>query len=227
MSASILTPELNPYSVNNNLINQSNSHWAAPSMSNNGHNPSSLNNQVMPQVMNNQQAAAGIIPCYHSGGRKNKISRKYKMGSKSYKKSCKKIGSKCSKICSKICKCGKICKCSKICKCPVCKRNRSTRKRKATMKKRGAMKKRGGGMAPFIPGQMPQYPAGYSQYQNNLPQDTSYSLGGKLAPSMSALANPLPISKVSNNAIDNLNHYATNSYGKGDTGMGFPSRGWF
>ena len=101
MSASILTPELNPYSVNNNLINQSNSHWAAPSMSNNGHNPSSLNNQVMPQVMNNQQAAAGIIPCYHSGGRKNKISRKYKMGSKSYKKSCKKIGSKCSKICSK------------------------------------------------------------------------------------------------------------------------------
>jgi len=211
MSASILTPELNPYSVNNNLINQSNSHWSAPSMSNNGHNPSSLNNQVMPQVMNNQQAAAGIIPCYHSGGRKNKISRKYNMASKSYKKSHKKSHKKSGTKRRKLCQCS-------ACKCNRKPRKHSTRKRTT---------KRGGGMAPFVPGQMPQYPAGYNQYQNNLPQDTSYSLGGKLAPAMSALANPLPISKVSNNAIDNLNHYATNSYGKGDTGMGFPSRGWF
>ena len=84
--------------------------------------------------------------------------------------------------------------------------------------------RRGGSNAPGV---TPHYPAGYSQYQNNLPQDTSYSLGGKVSSSLSAMANPPPIGKITNNAIDNLNHYAKNSYGKGDTGMGFPSRGWW
>ena len=57
---------------------------------------------------------------------------------------------------------------------------------------------------------------GYSQYQNNQPFDLSYSTGGQLSPSLSALANPVPISAVTNNAVDNYNHY---------TNMGFPSRG--
>ncbi len=57
---------------------------------------------------------------------------------------------------------------------------------------------------------------GYSQYQNNQPFSLSYSLGGVLPASQLALANPPPISSVTNNAIDNYNHY---------TNMGFPSKG--
>ena len=57
---------------------------------------------------------------------------------------------------------------------------------------------------------------GYSQYQNNQPFSLSYSLGGILSPNESALANPTPIYKVTNNAVDNLNAY---------TMKGFPSRG--
>ena len=57
---------------------------------------------------------------------------------------------------------------------------------------------------------------GYSQDQNNQPFDLTYSTGGQLSPSLSALANPVPISAVTNNAVDNYNHY---------TNRGFPSRG--
>ena len=57
---------------------------------------------------------------------------------------------------------------------------------------------------------------GYSQYQNNQPFSLSYSLGGVLPASQLALANPPPISSVTNNAIDNYNHY---------TNTGFPSKG--
>ncbi len=57
---------------------------------------------------------------------------------------------------------------------------------------------------------------GYSQYQNNQPFSLNYSTGGQLSPSLSALANPVPIDKITNSAIDNYNHY---------TNMGFPSKG--
>lgn len=67
---------------------------------------------------------------------------------------------------------------------------------------------------------------GYAQYQNNMPVDNIYSLGGKLSPSLVGMANPPPISNVSNDAIDNLNHNALNSYGKSGAGMGTPSKGW-
>lgn len=67
---------------------------------------------------------------------------------------------------------------------------------------------------------------GWSQYQNNMPVDNVYSLGGKLSPSMVGMANPPPISGVQNQAIDNLNHNALNSYGNSGAGMGSPSRGW-
>ena len=56
----------------------------------------------------------------------------------------------------------------------------------------------------------------HAQYQNNQPFNITYSLGGILSPSESALANPAPIYKVTNQAIDNLNAY---------TMKGFPSRG--
>lgn len=67
---------------------------------------------------------------------------------------------------------------------------------------------------------------GYAQYQNNLPMTNSYGLGGKLAPSESALANPPLIDKLSNctNCIDNYNHNSPNAYGH-NTGSGFQSKG--
>jgi hypothetical protein len=57
---------------------------------------------------------------------------------------------------------------------------------------------------------------GYSQYQNNQPFYNSYSVGGVLSANESALANPAPILKISNEAVDNLNAF---------TMKGFPSRG--
>uniref|UniRef100_A0A6C0E3G2 Uncharacterized protein n=1 Tax=viral metagenome TaxID=1070528 RepID=A0A6C0E3G2_9ZZZZ len=61
---------------------------------------------------------------------------------------------------------------------------------------------------------------GYAQYQNNLPMTQTYSLGGKLDPSMSALASPPPQKVLSNctNCVDNYSYFKNS---------GFPSRGWW
>lgn len=66
---------------------------------------------------------------------------------------------------------------------------------------------------------------GYSQYMNNVPNTPSYSTGGNLSPSLSALANPVPFKMLPNQSIDNLNHNALNGFGNSGSGMGFPSRG--
>jgi hypothetical protein len=60
---------------------------------------------------------------------------------------------------------------------------------------------------------------GYAQYQNNMPMTQTFSTGGPLSPSLSALASPPPYQVLSNctNCVDNYNHM---------TGVGFPSRGW-
>lgn len=60
---------------------------------------------------------------------------------------------------------------------------------------------------------------GYAQYMNNMPNTPSYQVAGiNLPASQLALANPAPITKLSNDVscIDNYNHY---------TNQGFPSRG--
>jgi hypothetical protein len=57
---------------------------------------------------------------------------------------------------------------------------------------------------------------GYSQFQNNQPFYNSYSTGGILSPKDSALANPVPIARITNLAVDNYNHFF---------GKGFGSRG--
>ena len=61
---------------------------------------------------------------------------------------------------------------------------------------------------------------GYAQYQNNLPMTRTYSLGGHLSPSSSALANPPPQKVLSNctNCVDNYSYFKNS---------GFPSRGWW
>ena len=59
---------------------------------------------------------------------------------------------------------------------------------------------------------------GYSQYQNNLPNTPSFSVGGVLSSSQLGLANPPPINVLPNctNCIDNFNKY---------TMSGSPSQG--
>ena len=84
-------------------------------------------------------------------------------------------------------------------------------------KRRHTTRKQRGGMIPPLPGNIP-YPAGYGQYQNNLPMTPTYSVGGLLKSSELGLANPPPIKLLSNNTngVDNYNHY---------TNKGFASRG--
>ena len=82
--------------------------------------------------------------------------------------------------------------------------------RRSTYKKRHM---KGG----YYPQSIP-YPAGYGQYQNNLPLTPTYSVGGVLDAKELGLANPPPISVLSNctNCVDNYDHY---------TNKGFASRG--
>ena len=49
---------------------------------------------------------------------------------------------------------------------------------------------------------------GYNQWGSNIPDTPSYSTGGTLPPSLSALANPVPMNWLSRtvNGIDNYNH---------------------
>lgn len=59
---------------------------------------------------------------------------------------------------------------------------------------------------------------GYAQYQNNLPMTQTYSLGGHLSPTNSALASPPPYTVLSNNTscVDNYSRFLNE---------GFPSKG--
>jgi len=56
---------------------------------------------------------------------------------------------------------------------------------------------------------------GYSQYQNNLPMTPGYQVAGVNLPSSQlGLANPPPITKLSNcvNCVDNYNHYINKGF---------------
>jgi hypothetical protein len=91
----------------------------------------------------------------------------------------------------------------------------------STRNKKRGMKMKRGGKKHLMGGSYPQsipYPPGYGQYQNNLPMSPTYSVGGVLSSNQLALANPPPISVLSNctNCVDNYNHY---------TNQGFASRG--
>jgi hypothetical protein len=52
---------------------------------------------------------------------------------------------------------------------------------------------------------------GYSQYMSNVPYTPSYSTGGPLSASLSALANPVPY-KMTNNCVDNYNYNTNNGF---------------
>jgi len=137
----------------------------------------------------NIDAAAGVVPgiCLFKGGAKG-LKRKIKNITKRYKKM--KGGSR---------------------------KMKSLRKKlRSRMASRSLARSLAGGRRSRRMRRSRRQRGGYSQYQNNQPFDLTYSTGGQLSPNLSALANPVPIDKITNNAIDNYNHY---------TNTGFPSRG--
>jgi len=142
---------------------------------------------------NNVDAANSIIPCFSRGGgrRKNKKTMKQKIKNivKMYRMT------KASKKSFKR-------KLSKMLR----KSKSKTQQKKRSRKGRTQRRRR-------------RYRGGYSQYQNNMPLTPSYSLGGNLAPPLSALANPPPVTVLSGcaNCSDNYNHFL---------GSSFQSRGW-
>jgi hypothetical protein len=192
--------------INGKLVNVDNSHDSSLFSS----------NQIpglpgLAGAKNNIDAAAGYVPgiCFKGGAKKfkkkiNNITKKYKMKSKKTLRKIKKTLRK--------------------------KYTKKTRSNKRVIKKitpsmmaiartggsRRHKKQKGGYTPPGLPG-IP-YPAGYQQYQNNMPLTPSYSVGGQLNSNDLALANPPPIKVLPNctNCVDNYNHY---------TNQGFPSRG--
>jgi hypothetical protein len=186
--------------INGRFVNPDNSHSPGPFGS----------NQIpglpgLAGAKNNVDAALGYVPgiCF-SGGSKHfkhkikKISNKYKMKSKKFTKRMK------SRIRSAFFRKSKTGK-SKTKSKSQSRRVRRTRRRRT---------QRGGGAYP----QSIPYPPGYSQYQNNQPMTTTYSVGGILKPGDVGLASPPPYSVLPNctNCMDNANHF---------TGRGFASRG--
>jgi hypothetical protein len=185
--------------INGSLVNVDNSHVPGIPFTNYivPNGPHTL-----PPAGSNVQSATGIYPCSLKGGKINKnkinkISRKYKMkGSK------KNIKSRVKRMKSRVLK-----------KYSRCNRTRG----------RGRGRKMRGGAHAAV---APNYPAGYTQYDNNKVFSNTFSTGGPLSPQISALANPPPYS-VTKGEVDNLNHAAPNAYGNYGAGSGFPSRGWF
>ena len=197
-------PPLN--NINGALVNVDNSHVGGIQFSN---TIIPTGEHTLAPAGNNIDGAAGIYPCAQKGGKINrkkinKISRKYKMkGSKrTIKRNVRRMKSRVRSRYSK----------------------RTARRSSKRSSKRHI---KGGAFQP--PMTTPNYPQGYSQFNNNNGSlSNTYSLGGQLSPSSSALANP-PIKQLVTDANipDNLNHNTLNAYGNIGAGSGFPSRGWF
>jgi hypothetical protein len=175
--------------INGNYVNVHNSHNQANFSSNEISGFPGLSG-----AKNNVDAALGFVPniCFFKGGSKN-LKKKIKNITIHYKMKNKNVKSIKNKMKSKRFLQRFIAGGSK--KKSYRKKNRSTRKSR-TRRQRG----------------------GYWQYQNNLPLTETYSLGGFLSPTQSALAAPPPYHVLPNctNCVDNYNHY---------TGKGFPSKG--
>ena len=180
--------------INGALVNIDGSNYSGSAFTNKVI-PSTVNKNVLPEPLNKGEAANSYIPCSLKGGKihKNKIkniTNMYKMRG-SKKHHLNKIKRKIMKSFSN-------------------KTNKKTKRSKPTKSRRTRSRKQ----------RLFRQGGGYAQYQNNLPLTQTYSLGGKLDPSMSALANPPPQHVLSNctNCVDNYSYF---------TNKGFPSRGWF
>lgn len=175
-----------------------------PSDSHNSSNFSSnqipTSNRVLPEPASNVQAAAAYIPTSQKGGKINK--KRINKISRKYKMSRSRRNHLRSRVRSRF----------------LGRRSRRTHKRGHHSKRRHHYSMRSG---------IRRQRGGWAQYQNNMPVNNSYALGGPLSPSSVGMANPPPISSVYNDAVDNLNHNALNSYGNSGAGMGTASKGWY
>jgi hypothetical protein len=134
-------------------------------------------------VSNNAQAAAASA--LMGGARSKTLRRKIKNIANKYKKM---KGGKSRKMTL-----GSIKRrLAKIIKFGKSKRHHYKSKKTVSRRRKGTKRQRGG----------------YSQYMSNIPYTPSYSTGGVLSPSLSALANPVPY-QPTNNCVDNYN-YNTN-----------------
>jgi hypothetical protein len=156
---------------------------------------------------NNVMSASSKFPFFKGGGKINrnkinKISRKYKM-----KGSRRTIRRRVNRLKSRV-------------------RSKYARRYSRRHKNRGVYMRGGSFQKPMV---TPNYSNGHNQYQNNDGSiSNTFSLGGKLSATDSALANPAPYQLVKNASVpDNLNHNTLNSNGNIGAGSGFPSRGWF
>jgi len=177
-----------PFSnINGNFVNKYSSN-----------NPANFGSNEVPGLpglsgaKSNIDAAAGIVPgiCLFKGGAKG-LKRKIKNITKRYKKMPKSYKQKIGK------------------KIKSLRKNLRSRMESASLALAGGRRRKG-------TRRHRRQRGGYAQYQNNMPVYNSYSIGGELSANESALANPAPIYKVTNNAVDNYNHF---------TNTGFPSRG--
>lgn len=194
------------------LVNIDNSHTTGIPFSSTVIPGPNINPNALPLAPNNVNSAAAYFPCSQKGGKINKkkinkISRKYKM--RRNKKTVKRRLKNAMRS-------NKLKKTLDL----VLAKNRSTKGRSMAV----GMAVAGGYKRKHKTRKMR---GGWAQYQNNMPVYNTYSLGGKLAPEFVGMASPPPISSVTNNAIDNLNHNALNSYGNSGAGMGHASKGWW
>jgi hypothetical protein len=190
-------------SINHNLVN-SNSFDASPALFGNTVSPAAVNCRALPEPLNSIQAANSQIPgLTMSGGSRKKRSR-----SKNYLKRIKNIAN--------------------MYKMKGTRKSirRKIRRLKTRLRSRFSMKSRKNHKRSHRSRYNMKGGDGYGQFYNNLPSTPGMSTGGYLSPSMSALASPPIYQRLpGDSSVDNLNHNALNSFGKGGAGMGTPSRG--
>ena len=182
---------INPYNTSS-YVNGTSSNYSGSFSSNEipGTPPGPL--PGLAGAKSNVDAAAGKVPgiCMNGGGAK-KLKRKIKNITKHYKRM--KAGSR-----------------------KIKHMKRSLRRRAASRKLARSL---AGGRRRKNTHRRRHQRGGYAQYQNNLPMTPTYQVAGVNIPaSQLALANPPPITRLSNcvNCVDNYNHY---------TNSGFPSKG--
>ena len=191
-----MTAPLN--NINGSLVNVDGSNYSGSSFTSRVI-PSTVNPSVLPEPLNNIQAANSYIPGLTKGGKRRKS---IKTGKTLKKTKIKNIGNMYKMI------------------HPKNKTKTKTKTKRVSRKKQNKLKTKMKSCHSRKRMSKKVLRGGYAQYQNNLPLTQTYSLGGKLEPSMSALATPPPQHVLSNctNCVDNYSYF---------TNKGFPSRGWW
>jgi hypothetical protein len=206
LSSSFLIAPPSVSSINSTLANPDSSSYSATLLSSNV-NPASVNPRALPEPANSIEAVKPFIAGMNmNGGGSGGGSRGGSRRSKIHRKRINNISNMYKMKGSRKTIRRRISKIKSRLRSRFSTKSRKNHKR--SNRKRVGMK------------------GGYSgQYLSNVPYTPTYSTGGHLSPSLSALATPAPYHLLPNTAIDNLNHNALNSFGNSGSGMGFPSRG--